>query len=224
MGETWKVTRQEVEWLGQSRDRHQQPSPRVADGGRPGRSVAGAARSARCATGTSGGRTHSSRRRGVGRPTPGGAGCGWWLGGRGIQPQVDLDDLHPAVAATAGPASRGRASDRGCRQLWEAARWFGGGLNLAKSIREPETCITGMLVLLAASFGHDDPRLDPTVEWLLGQQLNDGGWNCESIRSGSRHGSFHTSITVLEALCAYEQSRGSAVLPRPSALSITPHR
>ena len=32
--------------------------------------------------------------------------------------------------------------------------------NLAKSIREPETCITGMLVLLAAAFGHDDPRLD----------------------------------------------------------------
>ena len=40
----------------------------------------------------------------------------------------------------------------GCRQLWEGARWYGGGLTLAKSIREPETCITGMLVLLAAAF------------------------------------------------------------------------
>jgi hypothetical protein len=97
----------------------------------------------------------------------------------------------------------------GCRQLWDGARWYGGGLTLAKTIREPETCITGMLVLLAATFGHDDARVDPTVEWLVGQQLADGGWNCESIRRGSSHGSFHTSITVLEALWAYERGGGS---------------
>ena len=65
-----------------------------------------------------------------------------------------------------------------------------------------------MLVLLAASFGHDDPRVDTVVEWLLAQQLDDGGWNCDSIRSGSTHGSFHTTITVLEALHADEHHRG----------------
>ena len=96
----------------------------------------------------------------------------------------------------------------GCRQLWDSASWFDGGLNLAKTIREPETCITAMLVLLAASFGHDDPRVDTVVEWLLAQQLDDGGWNCESIRSGSTHGSFHTTIMALEALHAYEHHRG----------------
>jgi hypothetical protein len=104
----------------------------------------------------------------------------------------------------------------GCRQLWDRARWYGDGLNLAKSIREPETCITGMLVLLAAAFGHDDPRVDSTVGWLVGQQLADGGWNCESIRRGSTHGSFHTSITVLEALAAYERWGGS--VPVASAM------
>ncbi len=104
----------------------------------------------------------------------------------------------------------------GCRQLWQGARWYDGGLNLAKSIREPETCITAMLMLLAAAFGHDDPRLDTTVDWLVGQQLADGGWNCESIRSGSSHGSFHTSITVLEALLAYERRGGP--IPVASAM------
>lgn len=98
----------------------------------------------------------------------------------------------------------------GCRQLWAGARFYGGGLNLAKTIREPETCITGMLVLLASSFGYEDERVAPTVTWLLGQQLDDGGWNCESIRSGSRHGSFHTTITVLDALLVYELT-GSGV-------------
>lgn len=96
----------------------------------------------------------------------------------------------------------------GCRRLWDGARWYDGGLNLAKTIREPETCITGMLILLAASFGLDDERVDPTVEWLLDQQLDDGGWNCETIRSGSRHGSFHTSITALDALLVYQQAGG----------------
>ncbi|MCE9621163.1 MAG: hypothetical protein K8R99_02340 [Actinomycetia bacterium] len=96
----------------------------------------------------------------------------------------------------------------GCRRLWDGATWFDGGLTFAKSIRQAETCITGMLVLLAARFGLVEPRLDPTVEWLLGQQLADGGWNCQSLRCGSTHGSFHTSITALEALFAYQQAGG----------------
>ena len=88
----------------------------------------------------------------------------------------------------------------GCAQLWDGAHVYDGGINLAKTVREPETCITGMLVLLAASFGFEHERVRPALEWQLGQQLEDGGWNCETVRAGSRHGSFHTTITVLEAL------------------------
>jgi len=97
----------------------------------------------------------------------------------------------------------------GCHQLWASARWYDGGLTFAKSIREPETCITGMLVALSAYFAVADERLNQAVEWLLDQQLADGGWNCETIRSGSQHGSFHTSITVLEALGTYARAGGS---------------
>lgn len=97
----------------------------------------------------------------------------------------------------------------GCRVLWDEARFYGDGLTLARSIREPETCITAMLVLLAATFDHRDPRVDPTVHWLLDQQLEDGGWNCETIRSGSTHGSFHTSISVLDAFVEYQKAGGA---------------
>jgi hypothetical protein len=96
----------------------------------------------------------------------------------------------------------------GCHQVWDGARFFDGGLTLAKSLRQPETCITAMLVLLASSFGLEDDRIDPTVQWLCDQQLADGGWNCESIRSGSRHGSFNTSISALDALLAYQHAGG----------------
>ncbi|WP_206051554.1 hypothetical protein [Nocardioides ferulae] len=93
----------------------------------------------------------------------------------------------------------------GCRVLWDAARFFdGGGLNLAKTVRAPETCITAMVVLLTDTFGYADPRAQAAVDWLVGEQLPDGGWNCETVR-GARHGSFHTTISVLE--CLQEQHR-----------------
>jgi hypothetical protein len=97
----------------------------------------------------------------------------------------------------------------GCRRLWDGATFFDGGLTLAKSVQLPETCITSMLVLLASSFGYRDDRIDPAVQWLRAQQLADGGWNCQSLRSGSQHGSFHTSISVLDAMIDYQRAGGS---------------
>jgi hypothetical protein len=70
----------------------------------------------------------------------------------------------------------------GCRQVWEGARFYDGGLTLAKSIRQPEACVTAMLILLASSFGLPVDRLDPAVQWLCDRPLADGGWNCESVR------------------------------------------
>lgn len=97
----------------------------------------------------------------------------------------------------------------GCRRLWDGAAYYDGGVSFVSSVRQPETCITAMLVLLARSFGHADPRVDAAVAWLLGQQLDDGGWNCETVRCGSRHGSFHTTISTLDALHLYERTGGS---------------
>ena len=103
-----------------------------------------------------------------------------------------------------------------CRVLWDGARSWDGGLTLARTIPKPEVCITGMLVLGASSFGHRDERVDASVRWLLAHQLADGGWNCDSVRRGSRHGSFHTSITVLDALTAYADG---AAVPVGDAMS-----
>lgn len=89
---------------------------------------------------------------------------------------------------------------QGVQVLVDRARYRNGGMTFAKSVPEPETCITGMLVLLDAVFQVRDARVDGLVEWLLDQQMDDGGWNCEVNRSGAVHASFHTSIIVLEAL------------------------
>jgi hypothetical protein len=47
------------------------------------------------------------------------------------------------------------------------------------------------------------------VERLLGEQMADGGWNCEQ-ENGSTRGSFHTTINVLEGLLEHERSTGGS--------------
>jgi hypothetical protein len=70
---------------------------------------------------------------------------------------------------------------------------------------ESEPCINGRVVALGAYFGERSDRL---VERLLGEQLGDGGWNCEAER-GSVRSSFHTTLCVLEGLLAFEQAFGA---------------
>ena len=70
---------------------------------------------------------------------------------------------------------------------------------------EVEPCINGRTVALGAYFGVD---VAPVVARLLGEQMADGGWNCEQ-ENGSVRGSFHTTIDVLEGLLAYERTAGS---------------
>ena len=70
---------------------------------------------------------------------------------------------------------------------------------------EVEPCINGGALALGSYFGESSDRL---VDRLLGEQLGDGGWNCEAER-GSVRSSFHTTICVLEGLLEYENAKGT---------------
>jgi hypothetical protein len=84
-----------------------------------------------------------------------------------------------------------------CR--WEHAGqpFFGG---------EVEPCINGRTVLVGAYFGAE---VDGIVTRLLGEQLADGGWNCEA-ENGSVRSSFNTTICVIEGLLEYERAGGGS--------------
>jgi hypothetical protein len=69
---------------------------------------------------------------------------------------------------------------------------------------EVEPCINGGVLALGCYFGEASDRL---VARLLGEQLEDGGWNCEAPKS--RRSSFHTTICVLEGLLEYEKAKGA---------------
>jgi hypothetical protein len=69
---------------------------------------------------------------------------------------------------------------------------------------ELEPCINGQVAAAGAYFGQD---VSGIVDRLLGEQLSDGGWNCEAPHGSSRS-SFNTTICVLEALLEHEQAGG----------------
>jgi hypothetical protein len=71
---------------------------------------------------------------------------------------------------------------------------------------EIEPCINGQVAASGAYFGQDVRGI---VDRLLGEQLPDGGWNCEAP-NGSTRSSFNTTICVLEALLEYERAVGSS--------------
>ena len=71
---------------------------------------------------------------------------------------------------------------------------------------EVEPCINGTAVMVGSYFGEDVSRV---AERLLGEQMADGGWNCEQER-GSTRGSFDTTIRVLEGLLEYERASGGS--------------
>lgn len=71
---------------------------------------------------------------------------------------------------------------------------------------ELEPCINGQVATIGAYFGQD---VSGIVDRLLGEQLSDGGWNCEAP-NGSTRSSFNTTICVLEGLLEHERATGGS--------------
>ena len=71
---------------------------------------------------------------------------------------------------------------------------------------EVEPCINGRTVTLGAYF---EQEVDGVVARLLGEQLEDGGWNCEA-ENGSVRSSFATTINVLEGVLSHERATGGS--------------
>jgi hypothetical protein len=78
-------------------------------------------------------------------------------------------------------------------------KWWG---NRPFFTGEVEPCINGRVLAISAYFGQDFGDL---LDRLLGEQMADGGWNCEQ-ESGSVRGSFNSTINVLEGLLEVEKA------------------
>lgn len=118
--------------------------------------------------------------------------------------------IDPAERAIEAAISR---LETGLRWNNQGGRWdlrppeTGGGSFFAGEV---EPCINGGVLAVGAYFGRPCEQL---MRRLIGEQLEDGGWNCEAPKSS--RSSFHTTICVLEGLLEYERAVG----PAPEILS-----
>lgn len=99
--------------------------------------------------------------------------------------RLGLEPGHPAAAA-------------GCRALVENSQWDDDGAVRPWASEETDTCVCAMFLGLFEYFDYEAPdRRDGLLDYLLADQKDDGGWNCDP---GSAVGSVHTTISTLEAL------------------------
>ena len=111
--------------------------------------------------------------------------------------QMGLDPASDAARRAVGLV-RDRVTWRGCGPPEADDNPFFAG--------EIEPCINGQVAAAGAYFGQD---VHGIVERLLGEQLADGGWNCDAPGRSVRS-SFNTTICVLEALLEYERAFGAS--------------
>jgi len=96
----------------------------------------------------------------------------------------------------------------GCRRLLDDAEWYEGGVSYWARHQYAERCVNGMVLAITSYFEMTDPRVDSIAELLMSAAMPDGGWNCED-RRGATHSSFHTTISVLEALLQWSRVTGA---------------
>ena len=139
---------------------------------------------------------------------------GQWAGGAFLPADFDpreWQDLGQPWTATSFSLSQLRefgldpSSDRAKRTvelIGANSRWDEGGQPYWEG--EVEECINGRTVADGAYFGVD---VSSIVDRLVGERLDDGGWNCERC-NGSVRSSFASTINVLEGLLEYERATG----------------
>ncbi len=81
-----------------------------------------------------------------------------------------------------------------------------GGVNPSRMIRQSDVCINGLFLSYACHFAAPPEALHSVVDFILAQQMPDGGFNCRKNRSGASHSSLHSTLSVLEGLTEYARS------------------
>jgi hypothetical protein len=79
-----------------------------------------------------------------------------------------------------------------------------GGINPGKTVKNSDLCVNGMFLNYACYFGVDPKSLHSIIDFILTQQLPDGGFNCDfNQRRGAVHSSLHSTLSLLEGVQEY---------------------
>jgi len=127
----------------------------------------------------------------------------WTWGTDADQPwTATMHSLQTLQLLGLDPASD--SARRAIQLVAENARWEHEGQRYFDG--EVEPCINGRTIETGAHYGVD---VSDIVERILGERLDDGGWNCET-ENGSVRSSFDTTLNVLDGLLEFERATGGS--------------
>ena len=73
-----------------------------------------------------------------------------------------------------------------------------------------DICMNGMMLNVVCYFRADESKLKGIVDYIISEQMPDGGFNCHYYKgSGARHSSLHSTVSLIEGINSYEQNRYS---------------
>ena len=82
-----------------------------------------------------------------------------------------------------------------------------GGIQLGPSTsHHSDVCVNGMFLNYASYFLTAERKLHSIIDSILNEIMPDGGFNCRSTRSGAKHSSLHSTISVLEGLSEFKKA------------------
>lgn len=82
-----------------------------------------------------------------------------------------------------------------------------GGIALGPSTSmHSDICVNGMFLNYASYFKTAEKKLQSVVDSILNEIMPDGGFNCRTTRSGAKHSSLHSTLSVLEGLVEFQKA------------------
>ncbi|MFZ1750824.1 MAG: hypothetical protein WAU01_11560 [Saprospiraceae bacterium] len=82
-----------------------------------------------------------------------------------------------------------------------------GGIQLGPSTSQhSDVCVNGMFLNYAAYFKTPEKKLQSIIDSILDEIMQDGGFNCRTTRSGAKHSSLHSTISVLEGFTEFQKT------------------
>lgn len=82
-----------------------------------------------------------------------------------------------------------------------------GGIQLGPSTSQhSDICVNGMFLNYASYFKTPEKKLHSVIDSILNEIMPDGGFNCRTTRSGAKHSSLHSTISVLEGFTEFQKA------------------
>jgi hypothetical protein len=102
-------------------------------------------------------------------------------------------------------SNRNKACRQIINQILKTRKAPDGGINPAKTVPKSDVCVCGMFLNYACYFNVPENNLKSIVDFILTQQMQDGGFNCHSNIKKAFHSSLHTTLSILEGIHEYEK-------------------